>query len=115
VVGAEHVFLAGATGDSATHVNGLYEPTSEVSSGGVTVYRKVDRWLEYHAGAGQWQVKCTADKGNDNCYASCAVPAKCLPEQCAASEWLVTDSGAQESVTVCTVGPGVLGYFKAMM
>jgi hypothetical protein len=118
--GTTSVRLAGATGRCAMDVNGVYEPTSEVSSGGVTVYRKVgdaDRWLEYHAGAGQWQVKCTAWKGEDVSAAYCIVPAKCLPEECPVGQWQVLnvdededeggdDSGdyaTQASVTVSIV------------
>jgi hypothetical protein len=108
VIGTKHVRLAGATGDRATYVNGVYEPTSELSCG-VTVYRKVgdaDRWLEYHAGAGQWQAKPTASKGKDADTAHCSVPAKCLPEACPVGQWKVTDDGKwvpQASITVSIV------------
>jgi hypothetical protein len=121
VVGTTSVRLAGATGDRATYVNGVYEPTSEVSSGKVTVYRKVGdagRWLEYHADAGRWQVKPTAHKGKDMCWASCAVPANCLPEKCPVGQWQVQDDGSgtfvpQASVTVSVVSQGELEALKA--
>jgi hypothetical protein len=109
VVGTKHVRLAGATGGAAMAVNGVYEPTSEVSSGGVTVYRKVgdaDLWLEYLAGAGQWQVKRTASKGKNACSAYCAVPAKCLPEACPVGQWQVGDGTkftTQASITMSIV------------
>ena len=105
------VRLAGATGGSATYVNGVYEPTSEVSSGGVTVYRKLgdaDRWLEYYAGAGRWDVKPTGSKGKDSCTACCTVPVKCLPEECPEGQWRVYDdvsryvSQASVAVTIVT-------------
>jgi hypothetical protein len=109
VIGTKSVRLAGATGNDAEYVNGVYEPTSELSSGGVTVYRKVgnaEMWLEYCASAGWWQSTPTASKGKTSCWACCAVPAKCLPEACPVGQWQVYDDGKwvpQASVTVSIV------------
>ena len=120
VVGKENVCLAGATGRNATAVNGVYEPTSEMSSGGVTVYCKVgyvDVWLEYCAGSGKWQVKRTANKGEDGGYAYCIVPAKCLPEECPVGQWQVADDDAtvtQASITVSIVSKKELENLKAL-
>ncbi len=108
VIGTKHVRLAGATGKFAAYVNGVYEPTSELSCG-ATVYRKVgeaDRWLEYYAGTGQWQAKNTAFKGKGVCYAYCAVPAKCLPEACPVGQWKIIVPNryvTQASITVSIV------------
>ncbi len=119
VIGTKAVRLAGATGERATYVNGVYEPTSEVSSG-VTVYRKVGdagRWLEYLAGARQWQVKPTVWKGkNGGCYAYYHIPAKCLPEECPVGQWKVVVDGtlvSQASITVSNVNQRELEAHKA--
>lgn len=56
VGGQAAVHLAGAAGNNALFVNGVYELTSEMSCGGVTVYRKIgyaDLWLEYCADTGE--------------------------------------------------------------
>ncbi len=52
-------------GPSATSINGVYEPTSEVW-GGWPVYRKQgdpDKWLEYIVATNEWYVKPTTDRG----------------------------------------------------
>ena len=52
----------------------------------------------------QWQAKSTSRKGTDACRASCAVPVKCLPEDCPRSKWLVDNGngkwGPQQTVTI---------------
>ena len=87
------VRIVGATGSSAGIVNGMYEATTELS-GGMPVYVKVGvggMWLEYHAPSSQWQVTLTSNKGTNHASAFCPVPAKCLPEDCPAGQWLVVD------------------------
>ena len=89
------VRIAGATGYHASEINGMYEVTSEMS-GDMPVYVKVDggdMWLEYHAAKKHWQVKPTAAKGKDGAMASCAVPAKCSPEQCPTGQWQIYVNG----------------------
>jgi hypothetical protein len=59
------VDIRGSFGPSASSINGIYEPTTEVS-GGWPVYRKQgdpDKWLEYIVATGEWYVKPTADRG----------------------------------------------------
>ncbi|CAK9250495.1 unnamed protein product [Sphagnum jensenii] len=59
------VDIRGAYGPSATSINGMYEPTSEIC-GGWPVYRKQgdpDKWLEYIVATNEWYVKPTADRG----------------------------------------------------
>ena len=99
------VRITGATGYCANEINGMYEATAEMS-GDMPVYAKVDdgdMWLEYNAFLKDWQVKPTSDKGLDRCMASCAVPAKCLPEKCPLGRWYVHDGtkrGPQPAVTI---------------
>lgn len=62
---ATPVKISGATGPSGPSINGIYEPTDEIS-GGWPVYRKKDdseKWLEYIVASNEWYVKPTADKG----------------------------------------------------
>jgi len=59
------VDIRGATGPSASSINGVYEVTSELC-GGWPVYRKQndpDKWLEYIVATNEWYVKPTADRG----------------------------------------------------
>jgi hypothetical protein len=59
------VDVRGATGPSASSINGVYEPTNEIC-GGWPVYRKQgdpDKWLEYIVATNEWYVKPTADRG----------------------------------------------------
>jgi hypothetical protein len=62
---ATPVDIRGAHGPSASSINGVYEPTSEVC-GGWPVYQKQgdpDKWLEYIVATNEWYVKPTADRG----------------------------------------------------
>jgi hypothetical protein len=102
------VRIAMVAGYHAARVNGMYEATSERSADGtVTIYRKVGDvyrlLLEYYAPNKQWQVKPQKYKGTALAWISCAVPAKCLPEECPVGQWQVDTSGqfeAQPAVTV---------------
>ena len=105
VKGTSNVRIQGATGISAADINGVYEPTDELS-GNVTVYRKLgagDWWLEYRASVKQWQVKPTASKGTDVCWARCAVPVKCLPTECPGGQWQAYDGSKFNPQPVVTV------------
>ena len=105
VKGTSSVCIQGATGIGAAFINGVYEPTDELS-GNVTVYRKLgagDWWLEYRASVKQWQVKPTASKGTDVCWARCAVPVKCLPTECPGGQWQAYDGSKFNPQPVVTV------------
>lgn len=59
------VDIRGATGPSASSINGVYEVTDEFS-GGWPVYCKrgdSDKWLEFIVATSEWYVKPTSDKG----------------------------------------------------
>ncbi len=65
------------------------------------MYSKVgdgDTWLEYHASSKEWQVK-PSEKGKGKAWAwvYCAVPAKCLPEECPVGQWQVRNDGKWEA------------------
>jgi hypothetical protein len=88
---AEPVHIGGATGSSASNVNGIYDPTEELSSGR-RVYKKRnhDIWIELFEG--KWQVKPASGKGKDNCWAFFAA-GRAL-EACGDSTWQVYDGKA---------------------
>jgi hypothetical protein len=59
------VDIRGAYGPSASSINGVYEPTTEIC-GGWPVYRKqgdIDKWLEFIVATNEWYVKPTTDRG----------------------------------------------------
>ncbi len=59
------VDIRGARGSNAAIINGIYEPTDEISSGW-PIYRKrgdAGKWLEYFVAANKWYIKATTDKG----------------------------------------------------
>ena len=92
IIGTKHVRLVGVklfpAGLKTNLLQGVFEPTSELCNG-VTRYRNLetDHLLEYHAGTGQWQIKPKEAKGTKIAFAHCAVPSKCLPEECPAGQW----------------------------
>jgi len=88
---AEPVHIGGATGSTASKVNGIYDPTSELSSGR-RVYKRRDAniWIELFEG--QWQVKPASGKGKDGAWAFYA--AGCALEQCTGSTWQVYNDNA---------------------
>ena len=103
--GSNTVTIAGATGTLAGNINGIYKPTEELC-GNATVYVKVDdckMWLEYNASMKQWQAKSTGDKGKDDCWAYCVVPAKCLPEDCPPGMWVVFNGYKWEPQPAVTI------------
>ena len=109
VKGICSVRVEGAKDSNAAHVNGIHEPTNEMWNN-VTVFRRVGDdtiLMEYNASGMSWQVKLTANKGTNVCYALCAVPAKCLPHQCPARLWKVWDGSKhvqQPSVRISMAG-----------
>ena len=118
VTGTSSVRIVGTTGINAALVNGVYEPTDEMSKGNVTVYRKADGsggLLEYLASTKQWQVKPTAVKGTDLCRALCVSPDKRLPE-CPGGQWRVWDGSKhvpQPAVAVSTVSKEEVDAYRA--
>jgi hypothetical protein len=88
---AEPVHIGGATGSNAENINGIYDPTCELSSGRrVYKRRDTDIWIELFGG--KWQVKPASAKGKDNGWAFFA--ASRALEQCGDSTWQVYDSKA---------------------
>ena len=105
VKGSYKVTIAGTTGKYPGSINGIYKPTEELCDN-ATVYVKDgdgNVWLEYNASKKQWQVKSTGDKSTGLSWAHCAVPVKCLPENCPRGKWLVDNGakcGPQQTVTI---------------
>ena len=94
IAGVNSIRIAGATGTNATSVNGVYEPTEEVSNG-VTVYRKVgdaNKWLEYTAL--KWMVKPTKDKNTAYGWCILDVDQVILPEKCIGKSLRVYDGSS---------------------
>ena len=119
VKGISSVRVEGATGTHADKINGVYQPTDELSEGNVTVYRKVgagDVWLEYHASSKLWRVKPTAAKGTNTCWAHCVVPAKCLPTDCPKGQWQVGEGTMfhpQPAITVSAASEDDVEAYRA--
>ena len=105
MIGCHHVRISGATGVKADLINGVYKPTSTMCSN-VTVYEKAmggNVYLQYNASGSSWLVKEIEDRNGDFCWASCTVPAKCLPQECPVGKWYVLDGRMhvhQSSVTI---------------
>ena len=98
--------ITGATGSISGFINGEYKPTNE-KCGNVTSYTKVgddNIWLEYYIPLKQWQVKSTEYKNTGSSWACCAVPIKCLPEECPVRKWHVVSDGSnfvpQRAITI---------------
>lgn len=98
--------ISGATGTVAAIVNGIYDPTREISSGGCYSYEKrgdSTMWLEMHECL--WIVKSTSAKGTGSGWASLVCDGLKALEKCTGT-WRVIDSGAlieQASVRVVVV------------
>ena len=118
VKGICSVRVTGATGISAASVNGTYEPMDEMCRN-ATVYRKTGddtMWMEYNASSVSWQVKPIEYKGTNSCYAWCAVPSKCLPEECPLRRWQVVVDGKHKphpSVSVSVVSEEEVAAYRA--
>jgi hypothetical protein len=80
-------FVANIYGFNATTVNGIYEPTTEVSNG-ICIYRKagdLNKWLEYGGGGkAEWVIKKTAGKGHGRGWAALHIDSLMVPEQAGA-------------------------------
>ena len=105
VNGSHDITFSGATGIYADDINGVYKPTLEFCDN-ATVYVKVGdgkMWLEYNASSKHWKVKSTVHTGKNGSLAFCAVPGKCLPEECPRGKWIVGDGTKwvpQHAVTI---------------
>jgi hypothetical protein len=104
------VDIRGSFGPSASSINGIYEPTNEVS-GGWPVYRKQgdpDKWLEYIVATGEWYVKPTADRGRAEGWMCLAADPGCRPELCRGTceVWDGERWTIQSTVTVLTASSG---------
>ena len=117
VKGTQPVRIAGATGPKAGHINGMYKPM-EALNDNLTVYVKVGDgskrwdgskwWLMYKASDQRWNVQTTyrLTRRVDVSDAYCAVPVKCLPQDCPPGQWRVYDGdtwGPQPAVTISVV------------
>jgi hypothetical protein len=87
------VFLSGAQGGQASHVNGFWRATAE-RQGRRVVYVKVgdDSTCIEHFG-GQWQLKLVSHKGQNLCIAK--VLGGCTFEDCTLHVWSVWDGKTQ--------------------
>ena len=95
------IFISGATGPNAQHINGHYSPTQERGLDGRILYRKEDchkqdcddsiciEHLSHTEGV--WQVKRLSCKGTDECYA--VLQSACALEACTSCVWWVGIAG----------------------
>jgi hypothetical protein len=73
------IVVSGAVGNFAVHINGTYDPTSDLE-GGFAVYkmRSQDVYMEYNATRGHWHVKSGKYRGSTNAWlyvaSECMVP-----------------------------------------
>ena len=92
-VGTVHnLEIYGATGSMANAINGIYEPTTDVSSGIVVFQKKTDhnKILEYMGGKlRQWQLKPSDKKGTAAAWATLATDNMLLPHLVFGGCWRV--------------------------
>ena len=87
------VLIAGATGQTADSVNGIYEPTGEIYNDRTLFRKKGDstKWLRYVSSTGYWMVSAESDtKANNNVGWSYSCPSG-LEDPADASSWQITD------------------------
>ena len=99
------LLVTGATGVWAGQINGAYQETTELS-GGMPLYVKVwdsSMCLEYYAANKQWQVKKVDNKSTDGWLACCAVPDKCMPQECPGGKWVVCTSSSLHWIQQSTI------------
>lgn len=94
------VRVYGATFKNAVAINGVYEPSEEISNGG-TIYIKngeTAMCMEFWAASKQWQIKPAAYVGKDNCWAyylhHSPTPLEMIPGGC----WRVRDGSVYHRV-----------------
>lgn len=95
------VDIRGATGPSASSINGIYEVTNELC-GGWPVYRKkgdADKWLEFIVATSEWYVKPTADRGRPEGWMCIPADPPNRPELCThvcdvwdGERWVIQDT-----------------------
>ena len=100
------VDIRGATGPSASSINGVYTPTDELCSGW-PVYRKEgdpDKWLEYIIATNEWYVKPTADRGRSEGWMclGCEPPSSPELSRGICEVWDGEKWSVQNTVTVLT-------------
>jgi len=100
------VDIRGATGPSASSINGVYTPTDEICSGW-PVYRKEgdpDKWLEYIIATNEWYVKPTADRGRSEGWMclGCEPPSSPELSRGVCEVWDGEKWSVQNTVTVLT-------------
>ena len=86
---AGSVSIENIAGQHANMVNGIYEPTSELS-GGLPAYQKkgdADMWLEFYKM--HWYLRSASNRGTSTSCASIEVDRPCLPQDCPAGLWRV--------------------------
>lgn len=85
------------SGPTANTINGIYEPSEEVSNGASIYYKLGDpnKIIEYMGGdVKQWQVKPSSRKGEINAWAAYNVPGPgILPEYTKEGVWKVYEEG----------------------
>ena len=113
------VDIRGAYGPSATSINGIYEPSSEIC-GGWPVYRKQgdsDKWLEYIVATNEWYVKPTADRGRAEGWMCLASDPPTRPELCKGTceVWDGDRWTIQTTVTVSTAASGFDGLLDVQI
>ena len=87
------MFISGATGETASFINGFYEPTQEKGLDGRVLYAKrgdASMCIEHHTG--DWEVKAVSSKGKHGCRAY--VAGGCGLEACTSRVWKVGDGKA---------------------
>ena len=100
------VDIRGARGTNAAIINGIYEPTDEISSGW-PIYRKrgdAGKWLEYFVAANKWYIKATTDKGRAKVWLRLGSDPPTRPELStgACEVWDGERWAVQSSITIFT-------------
>ena len=88
------MLIAGATGSSATNINGAYIPTGQVHNGRELLQKEggQNKWLRYTTG-NRWVVSGTKDANNLNGWVHSEAG---VADPALASTWKVLDGGAWE-------------------
>ena len=87
------VLIAGATGQNADSVNGIYEPTGEIYNDRTLFRKKGDstKWLRYVSSNGLWLVSSDSDKEANNSNGWSSSRPGGLKDPADASSWQIFD------------------------
>ena len=101
------VDIRGARGPNAAIINGIYEPTEEISSGW-PIYRKRNdaaKWLEFFVAANKWYIKASTDKGRARGWLRLGSDPPSRPElsKGGCEVWDGERWTVQDSITIVTV------------